>query len=80
MVEAQLVEWLLLILEVHCLNPVIGKNYIEHLFSVNCIEKTKIKKERPGMAHFLKKVIKFITSALFLALKNNNFVCVGYTV
>ena len=26
--------------------------YIEHLFSVNCIEKTKIKKKRPGMVHF----------------------------
>ena len=26
-----------------------GKIYIEHLFSVNCIEKTK---KRPGMAHF----------------------------
>ena len=25
--------------------------------SVNCIEKTKIKKKRPGMAHFLKKTI-----------------------
>ena len=26
--------------------------FIEHLFTVNCIEKTKIKKQRPGMAHF----------------------------
>ena len=25
------------------------------LFTINCIEKTKIKKKRPGMAHFLKK-------------------------
>ena len=30
------------------------KNYIEH-FTVNCIEKTKIKKKRLGRAHFLKK-------------------------
>ena len=50
----QLVEQLLLIPEVHSLNPVIGKIYIEHLFIVNCIEKTKIKK-RPGMAHLKKK-------------------------
>ena len=27
------------------------QNYIEHLFTVNCIEKTKIRKKRPGMAH-----------------------------
>ena len=35
--------------------PVIGKIYIEHLFTINCIEKTKINKKRPGMAHFKKK-------------------------
>ena len=29
--------------------------YIEHLFTINCIEKTKINKKRPGMAHFKKK-------------------------
>ena len=27
-------------------NPVISKIYIEHLFTVNCIEKTKIKEKR----------------------------------
>ena len=26
--------------------------FVEHLFTVNCIEKTKIKKKRLGMAHF----------------------------
>ena len=32
------------------------QNFIEHLFIINCIEKTKInKKKRPGMAHFFKK-------------------------
>ena len=50
---AQLVEWLLPLPEVCSLNPVIGKIYIEHLFTVNCIERTKIKKKRPGMGHFL---------------------------
>ena len=26
-----------------------------HVFTINCIEKTKMKKKRPEMAHFLKK-------------------------
>ena len=43
-VLAQLVERPLPIPKVGILNPVIGKNiYIEHLFSVNCIEKDKNK-------------------------------------
>ena len=29
--------------EVHGSNPAISKNYIEHWFTVNCTEKTKIK-------------------------------------
>ena len=47
---AQLVERSLPIPEVRGLNPVIGKNLYRTLF-VKCIEKTKIKKKRPGMAH-----------------------------
>ena len=54
-VVAQLVERSLAIPEDQGWNPVIGKIYIEHLFTVNCIEKTKLKKKRSGMAHFLKK-------------------------
>ena len=57
-VVAQLVQRLLLIPEVCGSAPVIGKIYIEHLFVylfiINCIEKTKINKKRPGMAHFKK--------------------------
>ena len=35
------------------------QNFIEHLFNINCVEKMKINKKRPGMAHFfLKKSIK----------------------
>ena len=49
---AQLAERSLPISEVRGLNPVIGKIYIEYLFTVNCIEKAKINKKRPGMAHF----------------------------
>ena len=52
-VVAQLVERSLPIPEVRGSNPVIGKN-LYRTFTVNCIEKTKIKKKRPGMAHFLK--------------------------
>ena len=46
-VVAQLVEWSLSIPEVRSLNPVIGKIYVEYLFTlfaINCIEKTKINK------------------------------------
>ena len=56
MVVTQLVEWSLLMSEVRGLNPVIGKIYIERLFTVNSIEKTKIKKKRPGMAQLENKV------------------------
>ena len=55
MVVAQLVERPFPIPEVHGSNRVIDKIYIEHLFTVNCIEKTKIKKKRPGMAHLRNK-------------------------
>ena len=52
MVVAQLVEWSIPVPEVRGSNPVIGKIYIEQLFTINCIEKTKINKKKPGMAHF----------------------------
>ena len=51
-VVAQLVERSHELPEVRGSNPVIGKIYIEIFFTVNCIEKTKINKTRPGMAHF----------------------------
>ena len=49
-VVTQLVDRLLPTPEVHRSNPVIGNFYIEHLFTINYIEKTKIKKKRPEMA------------------------------
>ena len=52
---AHLVEWLLTTPEVRGSNPVIGNFYIEHYF-FNCIEKTKIKKKWPGMAHLKKNL------------------------
>ena len=57
-VVAQLVERLLPIPEVRGSNPVIGKNLFIYWTFVYCqlsIEKTKIKKKRPGMAHLKKK-------------------------
>ena len=54
-VVAQLVEQLLPNTEVPSSNRVIG-NILYWTFTVNSIEKKKIKKKRPGMAHFLKKV------------------------
>ena len=52
MVVAQLVEQSLLIPEVRSSNPFIG-NVLYCTFILNFIEKTKIKKKRPGMAPFL---------------------------
>ena len=53
MVVAQLIELSLPTPEIHGSSPVKGKTfYIEHLYTINCIEKTKIKKKRLGMAHF----------------------------
>ena len=56
MVVAQYVERLLAILEVHGSNPVIGKIYIVHLFTVTCIEKTKIKNKEAGNGPFKKSL------------------------
>ena len=50
-VVAQWVEWSLLIPVVRRSNKVIG-NILYSTLTVNCIEKMKIKKRKPGMAHF----------------------------
>ena len=50
MVVAQLEERLLATPEVRGSNPVICK-LLYYLYTVNCIEKTKIKLKRPGMDH-----------------------------
>ena len=50
-VVAQLVERSLSIPEVRGSNSDIGK-FFYWILTVNCIEKTKIKKKRPGLAHF----------------------------
>ena len=57
-VVAQLEERSLLIPEVCGSNPVISKK-LYWKFTVNCNEKTKIKKKRPGMAHILRNVMRF---------------------
>ena len=52
-VVAQMVKRSLPAPELRGSNPVIGKLlYIERLFTFNCVEKTKIKKKKQGMAHF----------------------------
>ena len=49
---AQLVEWSFPTPEVRGSFPVIGKIYMEHLSTLNCIEKTRKKRQkRPGKAH-----------------------------
>ena len=48
----QLVELSVPIPEVRGSNTAIGKISIEHWFTINCIEKTKIKKKRAGIAQF----------------------------
>ena len=56
MVVAQLVQQSLPLSEVHSSNPVIGKIYIVHLFTVTCIEKTKIKNKEAGNGPFKKSL------------------------
>ena len=60
MVVAQLVEWLLPTPEVRGMNPSIGKIHFERLPSVNCIEKTKIKKKRCRECHIEKRLLRSI--------------------
>ena len=69
MVVAQLVERSLPLQEVCSSNPVIGKKYIEHLITVNCVEKTKMKKKRPGLALF-KKILWYKTNILFFIFRS----------
>ena len=64
---AELVERSLPIPEVQVSNPVIAKN-LYWTFTVKCIEKMKIKKKRPGMVHFFKKVFKMANPCLLLCL------------
>ena len=66
---AQLVERLLAILEFRGSNSVIRKIYIEHLFTVNCIEKTKIKKKEAGNGPFKKKQNKQVSHTVILPFK-----------
>ena len=60
MVLAELVERSLPLSDVSSSNPVMGKIYIEHLFTVNCIEKTTNKEKEQGTA----KLKTFVLSLL----------------
>ena len=64
MVVAQLVKRLLPTPEVRGSFP-IGDINIDQ-YSTNCnVEKTKIKKKRPGMAHFLKSMSRVFAKVFF---------------
>ena len=65
MVVAQLVEWLFPSPEVCSSNPVIGKIYIEHLLTLNCIEKHKNKEKRGREWPFIKTLFNLNKYALF---------------
>ena len=57
-VVAQLVERSPLTPEIRDSTPVIGKLYTEHFFTVNCVEKAKMKKKTPRIGHiFLKRYL-----------------------
>ena len=74
---AQLVEQSLPIPEVRGLNPVIGKYlYIEHLFTVSCVEKTKIKKNEAEMVQSLAQMSKYKN----FPIPNSNFLQLGYLI
>ena len=47
------------------------QTFTKHLFTVHCVEKTKIKKKRPGMAHFLKNDTSFHFSCSAFIMKTN---------
>ena len=63
MIVAQLVEWSLPIPEVGVLNPVIGKLLYSTFLTVNCKEKTKIKKKRREWP-ILIKITQYFTKDL----------------
>ena len=69
--RAQLVKQSLSISEVCCSNPVIGIIYIAHFFSVNCIEKTKIKK-KAGNGPFKKQCSMKIANG---SIQTEDFCC-----
>ena len=57
------------LVEVRSWNPVIGKIYIEHLFTVNCVKKHKESKKRPVMAHL--NIIKRIFLSYIISESNS---------
>ena len=47
------------------------QNFIEHLFIINCIEKMKINKKRPGMAHFKKNSYIILNLGCFVSVNGH---------
>ena len=52
--------------EVRGSTPAIGIFYIEHLFTLNCIKKTKRSNKMPEIGHFKKMLILLVTSVLHI--------------
>ena len=50
------------------------------MFTVNCIEKTKIKKKRPGLSHFKKTLLRLIISYASTVVSNDYkvFIIIAY--
>ena len=67
-VVAQLVVQLIPTPQFHGSNPVVSKIYIEHLFTVNCMEITKIKKKEAGNVGFKKPNFQHFS---FLCIRSN---------
>ena len=51
--------------------PQFESNSGYYLYTVNCFENTKIKRKRPGIAHFLKKTIGWTTLYTYLLLQKS---------
>ena len=63
-VVAQLVERLCQLPEIRGSNPVTGKN-LYWTFTVNCFEKTKLKKKEAGNGPFLENIITDLINLYF---------------
>ena len=48
--------------------------FIEHLFTVNCIEKAKIKKKEAGNGPFKKSTVMFKNCIVFAYLENKSYI------
>ena len=69
-IVAQLVGRSLLTSVVQGSNPVISQSYIDHLFTINCIEKMKIKKNVAGDCQLKKSFVQLLLPTFEWGLEN----------